>query len=109
MLILVVGMLGSLMGVMVASDHNLGNTLRSEAMRIAQEELEDIRVKPFLSIAASGPSDKPRQIRKHSHVFRVTTGVQTTGTLRKITVTVQWYYKGRTRSYVAETMVRSRV
>lgn len=108
MLILVVGMLGSLIGVMAVSDHNLGNTLRSEAMRIAQEQLEDIRITPFASIESSGPSPVQRQIRKSSYTFTVRTEVQTSGTLRQVTVTVQWDYKGRTRSYVAETIVRSR-
>jgi type IV pilus assembly protein PilV len=108
MLILVVGMLGSLIGVMAASDHNLGNSLRNEAMRIAQEHLEDIRTGPFLSIAPA-VSLVQRQIRKSSYTFTATTGVQTSGTLRQVTVTVQWSYKGRSRSYVAETIVRSRV
>jgi type IV pilus assembly protein PilV len=107
MLVLLVGLLGSLMGVMAAADYNLGNTLRNEALKIAQEQLENLRVGPYDTIAAAN-TQVQRSIRKAVYPFQVTTTVTTNDSIRQIGVTVQWTYKNRTRSFAAETIVRQR-
>jgi type IV pilus assembly protein PilV len=108
MLVLLLGMLSSLVGVMAAGDYNLGNALRNEAVKIAQEQLEDTRVGRYDSIAPASFQIQ-RQVRKTPQNFQVTTTVTTNDTLRQVSVNVQWTFKNRSRSYTAETIVRQRV
>lgn len=110
MLVLLVGMLGSLVGVMAAADHNLGNALRDEAIKIAQEKLENARAAQY-ALILNEDVQVQRQVRKTLYPFRVTTNVTSLGTsssLRMITVTVQWTFKNATRSHISETIVRQR-
>ncbi len=107
MLVLLVGLLGSLMGVMAAADYNLGNTLRNEAIRISQEQLENLRVTRYETIAAAN-TQVQRSVRKAVYPFQVATTVTTNDSIRHIGVTVQWTYKNRTRSFTTETIIRQR-
>jgi type IV pilus assembly protein PilV len=108
MLVLLLGMLGSLVGVIAAGDYNLGNALRSEAVKIGQEQLENTRVGRY-DIIAPTSFQVQRQVRKTPQNFQVTTTVTTNDTLRQVNVNVQWTFKNRTHSYSAETIVRQRV
>lgn len=108
MLVLLLGMLGSLVGVIAAGDHNLGNALRSEAVKIGQEQLENTRVGRYDLIAPTS-FQVQRQVRKTPQNFQVTTTVTTNDTLRQVNVNVQWTFKNRTHSYSAGTIVRQRV
>jgi type IV pilus assembly protein PilV len=110
MLVLLIGMLGSLVGVMAAADHNLGNALRDEAVKIAQEQLEDARTGQF-ALVVNGNTPVQRQVRKTLYTFQVTTNVASGGlsnSLKLVTVTVQWTFKNQNRSHLAETIVRQR-
>jgi type IV pilus assembly protein PilV len=111
MLVLLVGMLGSLVGVMAAADYNLGNALRDEAVKIAQEQLENARTGQF-ALVVNASVQVQRQVRKALHTFQVTTNVTAGGpsnSLRLVSVTVQWTFKNTTRSHLSETIVRQRV
>jgi type IV pilus assembly protein PilV len=108
MLVLLFGMLSSLVGVMAAGDYNLGNSLRSEAVKIAQEQLENTRVGRY-DLIAPASFQIQRQVRKNPQNFQVTTTVTTNDTLRQVNVNVQWTFKNRTHSHSAETIVRQRV
>jgi type IV pilus assembly protein PilV len=108
MLVLLFGMLGSLVGVIAAGDYNLGSALRSEAVKIAQEQLENTRVGRYDLIAPT-TLQVQRQIRKTPQNFQVTTTVTTNDTLRQVNVNVQWTFKNRTHSHSAETIIRQRV
>jgi Tfp pilus assembly protein PilV len=108
MLVLLFGMLSSLVGVIAAGDYNLGTALRSEAVRIAQEQLEDTRVGRY-DLIAPASFQIQRQVRKTPQNFQVTTTVTTNDTLRQVNVNVQWTFKKRTHSYSAETIIRQRV
>ena len=108
MLVLLLGMLGSLVGVIAAGDYNLGNALRNEAVKIAQEQLENTRVGRY-DLIAPASFQIQRQLRKNPQTFQVTTTVTTNDTLRQVNVNVQWTYKNRTHSYSAETIIRQRL
>ena len=110
MLVLLIGMLGSLVGVMAAADHNLANALRDEAVKIAQEQLENARTGQF-ALVVNGNIPVQRQVRKTLYTFQVTTNVASGGlsnSLKLVTVTVQWTFKNQNRSHLAETIVRQR-
>jgi type IV pilus assembly protein PilV len=95
MLVLLLGTLSSLVGVMAAGDYNLRNALRNEAVRIAQEQLEDMRVGRYDSIV-SAKLDIQRQVRKSPYSFHVERPVITDGTLKWVGLNVRWYFKDKT-------------
>jgi len=112
LVILALGLLGSLVGVMAALDSNLGNVLRLEAVKIAQEQAEAARNMPYVSIQTIPASqDVQRQVRKTMATYKLLTaetaaaGYAPFG-MTKLTITVEWTYKKRTHSYVLETVVR---
>ncbi len=111
MLVLLVGLLGSLAGVMAAADYNLGNALRNEAIKIAQERLENLRVGRYDALAAAaGTNPVQRQLRKVLHVFEVETNpVTINDSVTQIGVTVRWTFKNRARAYATETIIRQRI
>jgi hypothetical protein len=108
MLALLVGLLASLAGVMAAADYNLSNALRGEAIKIAQEQIENLRLTRYDTIAA-GNIQVQRQMRKALYTFQVTTAVTTNDSVTQIGVTVQWTFKNRTRTYATATIIRQRV
>jgi type IV pilus assembly protein PilV len=110
MLVLLIGMLGSLVGVMAAADHNLANALRDEAVKIAQEQLENARTGQY-ALVVNGNIPVQKQVRRTLYTFQVTTNVTSGGpsnSLKQVTVTVQWTFKNQNRSHLAETIVRQR-
>ncbi|MFZ2446756.1 MAG: prepilin-type N-terminal cleavage/methylation domain-containing protein [Syntrophobacteraceae bacterium] len=115
LVILALGLLGSLVGVMAALDSNLGNVMRLEAIKIAQERAEEARNMPYASIQTiASPQTVSRQVRKSMASFTVTT-VKTAAAgytpfgMTKLTITVQWAFKNRGHSYVLETVVRESI
>ena len=115
MLVLLVGMLGSLVGVIAAADHNLGNALRDEAVKIAQEELENARAKRYALIVDNNDTVQ-RQVRKTLYSFEVkrevTPDEPTNSSLKVVRVTVQWRFKDPPpqppHGTILETIIRQR-
>lgn len=114
MVILLLGLMGSLFGVMTALNYNLGNLLRNEAMTIAQERMENIRNinSATLDVAIDTmPTSETvqRQVRKAMRPFQVTTDVVPKDKgkdLYHVSATVQWTFRDRTHSYSLNTVVR---
>ena len=107
MLVMLIGLLGSLIGVIAAVEYNLGNVLRNEAVRIVQQDLEDVRNASFASVVTTGPTAVQRQVRKGQQTFQLTRTVQTpTANLKVIIDTATWTYKDRNRSYSVQTVIR---
>ncbi|GKT08981.1 hypothetical protein DSTSK_22860 [Desulforhabdus sp. TSK] len=107
MVILLLGLLGSIFGVMTAMNYNLENSLRNEAIIIAQEQLEKARNMKYADIeSANFPSEVQRQVRKALRSFQVNTTVTTDTNLKRIKILVQWTSRKRLHKYSAETMVR---
>jgi type IV pilus assembly protein PilV len=114
MIILLLGLMGSLFGVMTALNYNLGNLLRNEAMTIAQERMENIRNinSATLDVAIDTmPTSETvqRQVRKAMRPFQVTTDVVPKDKgkdLYHVSATVQWTFRDRTHSYSLNTVVR---
>ena len=107
MLVMLIGLLGSLIGVIAAVEYNLADVLRNEAVRIVQQDLEDVRNASFASVVTTGPITVQRQVRKGQQTFQLTRTVQTpTANLKVIIDTATWTYKDRNRSYSVQTVIR---
>lgn len=113
MVILALGLLGSLVGVKAALDSNYGNALRTEAVKIAQEQAEMARNMPYADLAGIAASqDVYRQIRKNNAKFTVQTSriATTTSSLNQnmtqLTIEVHWPLKGNDHLYRIQTIVR---
>ncbi len=110
MLVLAVGMLGSIAGVMAAADYNLANLLRNEAIKIAQEQLDNARTGQYPLIADNNATVQ-RQIRKTLQTFTVIQSVTPGGpsnSLKQVRIIMRWTFKDRTRQYLTETIIRQR-
>lgn len=108
LVILMFGLLGTLAGFMSAIDYNLQNSIRNEAIQIAQEELESIRNTRYDSVPlGTQPAVAvTRQFRKSNQVFQVIQDVASQSNMRQVTITVQWTHRNKTYSYSAQTLLR---
>ncbi len=111
LVILVAGLLGSLIGVMAAVDYNLGNDLRTEAIKIAQEQLEIDR-NNYAGVTNATWAVQ-RQVRlKPDFPFTVTQATApvassiSSNRMRQVSITVSWVFKGKSHSYLLETILR---
>jgi type IV pilus assembly protein PilV len=110
MLILAIGLIGSLVGIMAAFDQNLGNTLRNEAIKVAQQRAEEARNMLYQNIKdIPSPQTIKRQVRKSVVDFTVTTDKAAppgfSPGMTKLTITVQWTQKDKSHQYKLETVV----
>ncbi len=121
LLILAIGMLASTVGIMKAFDQSLRNEMRSEAIKIAQEQQEAVRNMDYATIpqipayATPGGVIINRQIRKTTLPFHVTCSLPAppaalTGMgARLIVFTVTWQFQNKPAvpySYVLQTIRR---
>lgn len=117
LLILAFGLLASVVGIMAGVDHVKLNEMRSEAIKIAQEQEEAARNMNYTNIAAiPSPQTITRQIRKALVNYNVTNKVTTTSTAsggvasgygaRLVEFKVTWTYKNTSHSYDLQTIVR---
>ena len=105
-LIIMVGMLGLLQAVGVATEHNLKNQLRDEAVQVGEKYMNIQRAKPFdlLSTPALGGYHtryEPSRVRGRNNPYSVDLTVDelsesTFAPSRQLNVTVSWTYKGVT-------------
>jgi len=100
-------LLGLLAGVLKSYELVVRNQIRDEAVKTAQEILDELRNSNFDNLPTS-KSPITRQIRNYSVTLtpsiNVTDIIQ--GQVKKITITVSWNYKGKSYSYTAETLIR---
>lgn len=67
MMITLLGLLGLLQSVNIATEHNVKNQMREEALQIAEESLANLRVRPFARLSTTAensptPGWAPKQI-----------------------------------------------
>ncbi len=105
--ILAIVLLGLLAGVLKSYELVVRNQIRDEAVKTAQEILDELRNSNFDNLPTS-KSPITRQIRNYSVTLtpniNVTDVIQ--GQVKKVTVTISWNYKGKSYSYTAETLIR---
>lgn len=108
MVIMLVGLLGLLQSVNIAMEYNLKNQMRNEVIRVAQDNMNFMRSRPFDS--AFTPITTVRtSLRNFNSKYKVTrTETSITDTSRQCQVDVELMYKGVPTTHSVMT-VRSRV
>lgn len=113
MIITLVGLLGLLVSVNIASQQNLKNATRNEAMMIAEDYMNQLRVTSFSNISSRawpdvytyGAKQAQSKLRGVSTQYTVLrTGSAITDTAVLITVNVQWTYKNALTSQGLQTV-----
>lgn len=108
MSILLIGMLALLNSTAVMIQHNLGNILRDEAVRIAEENMSNLKNTPFDSLASSGPTTVTRTFRGISKNYTVNITVSSPGgaaDTKTLEVAVTWTHKGQNLQHSITSMV----
>jgi type IV pilus assembly protein PilV len=108
-LILMVGMLGLLQAINLASEVNLRNQIREEGVFMAERVMNEMRGRGFdnISVASTptqpfnyGPYQLPSKIRGVSRTYTVQKSSSVLSTVnsqyvtKQLSVTVSWSYKG---------------
>lgn len=112
MVIMLIGLMGLLQSVNIATEFNLKNQMRSEVVRVAQEAMSDMRARPFDTVSATTMvvATKLRNINRSYVVKRTILPIDNpTGTVasRKYQVDVKWMYKNVSTTHSVMS-VRSR-
>lgn len=109
--ILMVGLLGLLESINIATANNVRNSMRMEAVRIGDQQLNAARALPFDNIT-SHPTVRTttaglRSINKPFSYQRTVTNLPAGGspTSKQILITVTWDFKGKTYTHMVNTMV----
>jgi len=99
MLIMTVGLLGLLQSVNIALEHKTRNRLREEALVIAEEQMNDWRIKDFDNIEDEKIPELERLIGGSPKEFKVSKTVTGMGDTKKLRVAVSWEYKQVTNEH----------
>ena len=104
MVIMLVGVIGLLQTVNVATEHNLRNLLRDEAVRVADIKMREFAALPFDDLNTNTTQTINSAARSSLKSFVVTRQItdlptSTNPTSRRIDVTVQWSYRGQNYSH----------
>lgn len=86
---------------------NVKNTVRDEAIKVAEEVIEQERAKPFEDIK-SGQKTIKRNLRNFSIPYTVTINVPATPSTdaKIINVTVTWQYRGTNYNHTISSLIR---
>src|SRR5208283_601414 len=114
LIIFAFGMLASIVGIAAALDQSMMNEMRNEALKIAQEQVEQARNLPYASISTTINATQAitRQVRKSLVPYTVnfTSQVISPGAgvgVTVVTFTVNWNFKKLPQfKYVLQTIVR---
>ena len=113
MVITLVGLLGLLQAVNIATEQNLRNASREEALQIAEHSMSQLRARPFAQISSlpSGAYNypvisEPSRLRGVSKNYTVVRTVTTLSDLSKfIEVRARWKFKNSSTSQILQTVV----
>lgn len=114
-LIMMVGLLGLLQAVNMATEHNLGNVLRNEAISLADEQMVTAKMLSFDSLApaTSYVNRRTRSGFNNYSVVRTTQVSRTredppgvfTITSQEVSVRVSWRYKVNKLNHTISTLI----
>lgn len=115
MVITMVGLMGLLRVVNMATEHNLKNQMREEAVLLAEEDMDKLRIRPFDQISTTfSPRAVPSRIRGFSKNYVVLRSslnfppAAATPTSKQIAVRIGWSYKNLSSHHEIRTMVANR-
>jgi len=115
-LIMMVGLLGLLQAVNLATEHNVGSLLRNEAISLADEQMVAAKVLPFSDLVSSASyiNRKTRGGFSNYSVVRSTQISHSTpdpvtslpvASSQEVSVRVSWRYKGNKLSHTISTLI----
>jgi type IV pilus assembly protein PilV len=107
MLITLVGLMGLLQSVNIATEYNLKNELRDEAVMIGEEQLKTLMVMPFDAVKMhnfSASVKVPTRLRGADKKYIVTRSADVVGDSAEITVRVGWSYKNISSHHSVQTI-----
>jgi type IV pilus assembly protein PilV len=102
MLIMTVGLLGLLQSVNVAYEHNLRNRLREEAVMIAEEKMNDLRLYPSMYPSFTPLTTATRTVCGATRNFTIIKEASPMGGSNgsnRLKVAVHWGFKNHTSSH----------
>lgn len=109
--ILMVGLMGLLQAVNVATSTNVANLVRNEAVRMGDQRLNESRSLPFDRITshpARTVTSLTRSISKPFEITRTVTNLPTNATpptSKQVQIEVRWQYKGQTYLHTVNAVV----
>lgn len=115
-LIMMVGLLGLLQAVNLATEHNLANLLRNEAISLADEQMVAVKVVSYDSLVP-GTNYINRKTRAGFNNYSVVRTMQVsrtiihpvtlvpTATSQEVSVRVSWRYKGSKFNHTISTLI----
>jgi type IV pilus assembly protein PilV len=106
-LIMMVGLLGLLQAVNIATEQNMATLTRIEAIVIADEQMVTTKYMAYTTIV-SGALTVPRKARsalKNYSVFRTVS--RASATSKEITINVSWKHKGKIAKHGISSLVVS--
>lgn len=104
-IIMMVGLLGLLQSVNLATEHNIKNQLRNEAVQVAEENMNRLKITPYDSISAAyTPVLVTSSLRGgRSYVVTRSSSPISTDTLQLV-VHVGWLYRNISSTYEVRTL-----
>jgi prepilin-type N-terminal cleavage/methylation domain-containing protein len=112
MVILLVALLGTFQAINLALDKNVENQLRQKGMAVAEQQLNDIKARPFSNITGAsitstvGVSMGPI-VKNFSVERRVTDLSASNSNTKQVSIRVSWLYRGHTYEHQVVTGVGS--
>lgn len=103
--IILIVMLGLLNLTAQVTEVGLKNTVRDEAVRLAEEIIDQERAKPFNQISSSS-NTITRNIRNFPVTYTATVGINGTSDSKIINVTISWNYRGTNYTHNISSLVR---
>jgi type IV pilus assembly protein PilV len=103
--ILTIAMLATLNTIVVSMEHGIRNSIRNEAIKIAEKKMNELRNTAFSSLA-SGTSTETRTFRNLTITFMTTwtpSSLSTNSTA--IDVSVSWTYRGKPYDHSTASIV----
>lgn len=98
-IILMVGLLGMFQAVNLAMDKNIENQLRQKAISVAEQQINDLKARPFDTVTGARSYAVPvasGAVFKNISVYRMVSDLAVANTQTKqISVRVWWRYHGR--------------
>lgn len=102
--ITMIGLLGLLEAATLATEQNLKNQMRDEAVMIAEDVVRSTQIKTFTAVSSVSKT-YPSRLRGVSKNYNAVTTVLDAGNSKKFTVNVSWTYKSETTSHEVTSMV----
>jgi type IV pilus assembly protein PilV len=106
LLILMVMMMGILESLCVAIQHNMGNQLRNEGVRVADTEMAREMSKGFANVSTvSGTTFRSRRVMNALRNYSVSRSGNSLTNSKTVTFVISWYYKNQRYTHTVSSAI----